>query len=153
MKILPAWAWILSAIALISALFFFNLMLTGPDAPAFWVRWLLGISAGTVLGCYLLLIGYVNRDARRRGMSPLLWTLVAVIITNGLGIILYFILRQPLQRTCPHCGSAVQVGFNFCPRCSSRLSPSCSHCHRLVAANDIYCPYCGTTVGLETALA
>lgn len=145
-KIVPLWAWTLAAIAFVSAQIIFNTFLAGPGAPPAWLRVLLGISAGTILGCYLLLSGYVSREAPRRGMSALLWTLVAILIPNGLGIILYFILRQPLNRTCPQCGNTVQMGFNFCPRCSCKLSASCPQCQRLVGRNDIYCAYCGTSL-------
>jgi RNA polymerase subunit RPABC4/transcription elongation factor Spt4 len=146
MKIIPAWAWTLAAVGFASAEVVFNIFMRGPDAPATWVRVLLGLLAGTIVGGYFLLIGYVSRDAGRRGMSPLLWTLVAILIPNGLGIILYFILRQPLRRACPQCGNAVQVEFNFCPSCNCKLSPSCPHCQRLVGTNDVYCPYCGTSM-------
>ena len=64
-------------------------------------RPVLGLLAGVGGGCFLLLIGYINRDAKRRGMSPTLWTIVAVLIPNGLGIILYFILRQPREQCLP----------------------------------------------------
>ena len=43
-------------------------------------------------------------------------------------------------------GSFVQSGFNFCPHCSHKLSPSCPKCQRMVTATDVYCPYCGTTL-------
>jgi RNA polymerase subunit RPABC4/transcription elongation factor Spt4 len=149
-KIIPEWAWALAAIAFAIP----QVLLTGvvglATAPAaLGIRVLVGIVAGGLLGCYCLLIGYVNRDAQRRGMSPLLWTVVAVVVTNGLGIILYFILRQPLQRACPQCGSAVKSGFNFCPQCSGQLSPSCGKCQRVVGAGDVYCPYCGVALGVE----
>ena len=98
----------------------------------------------------MLLIGYINRDAKRRGMSPTLWTLVAIFIPNGLGGLLYFILRQPLQGTCPQCGTAIQSGFNFCPRCSCKLSPNCPQCQHVVATNDVYCPYCGASLRHQT---
>jgi hypothetical protein len=147
-KIVPAWAWTLAGIGFIATQWFFNIALAGrPDAPPAWCRPLLGLLAGVGAGCYLLFIGYINRDAKRRGMSPTLWTIVAVIIPNCLGIILYFVLRQPRSTACPQCGSAVQSGFNFCPRCSCKLSPSCPQCQRLVGANDVYCPYCGTSMG------
>lgn len=147
LKIVPPWAWTLAVVGFAGAQFFFNIILARqPDAPPAWGRVLLGLLAGTILGCYLLFIGYVSRDARRRGMSPTLWTLVAILIPNGLGIILYFILRQPLRSVCPQCGNAVQTGFNFCPRCNYKLSPSCPHCQRVVGANDLYCPYCGTSL-------
>ena len=50
-----------------------------------------------MLGCYAVLIGYINQDAGRRGMSRLLWTLIAIFVPNGLGIVLYFVLRKPLS--------------------------------------------------------
>ncbi len=111
----------------------------------------LAILGGTILGCYILLIGYVNRDAGRRGMNRLAWTLLAILIPNALGIVLYFVLRKPRIATCPQCGSAVQTGFNFCPRCSYKLSPSCPQCQRVVDVNDVYCPYCGTSLRNEAA--
>ncbi len=106
----------------------------------------LAIFGGTIVGCYILLIGYVYRDAGRRGMSPLAWTLLAICVPNALGIVLYFVLRKPRVATCPRCGNALQPGFNFCPSCNYKLSPSCPQCQRVVAANDVYCPYCGTSL-------
>jgi RNA polymerase subunit RPABC4/transcription elongation factor Spt4 len=111
----------------------------------------IAILGGTVLGCYILLIGYVNRDAGRRGMSRLGWTLLAMFIPNALGIVLYFVLRKPRIATCSQCGNAVQAGFNFCPRCSHKLSASCPQCQRLVGGNDVYCPYCGSSLHHEAA--
>jgi RNA polymerase subunit RPABC4/transcription elongation factor Spt4 len=146
-KIVPQWAWWLAAFGFFMALFFFNVMVPRhANAPPAWARPLLGFLLGLVLGSYLLFIGYINRDAKRRGMSPVLWTLVAVFIPNALGIILYFVLRQPLRSACPQCGNAVQPGFNFCPRCGHKVSPSCPQCQRLVGVNDVYCPYCGTAI-------
>ena len=113
----------------------------------------MGLGAGLAGVCYLLLIGYINRDAKRRGMSPTLWTIMAIIIPNALGIILYFLLRQPRSSVCPQCGHAVQTGFNFCPRCNYKLSPSCPQCQRVVGVGDIYCPYCGTSLHHQAAAA
>jgi hypothetical protein len=146
-KIVPAWAWALAAVAFIAAQWYFNIpMARQLHAPPAWARPLLGMLAGLVGGCYVLFIGYINRDAKRRGMSPTLWTLVAIFIPNCLGILLYFILRHPLQSACPQCGTAIQTGFNFCPRCSYKLSPSCPQCQRVVGVNDVYCPYCATSL-------
>ena len=49
------------------------------------------------LAGYTLLIGYIYGDARRRGMRYVMWTLLAIFLFNGIGIILYFILREPLH--------------------------------------------------------
>lgn len=152
MKMVPAWAWTLAAVGFAAAQVFFNIFLPAHgNAPPALARLLLGLLAGTVVGCYLLLVGYVSRDAQRRGMSSILWTLVVVFIPNGLGFIVYFILRQPIGRACPQCGSTVQTGFNFCPRCSHKLSASCPQCQRVVSLNDVYCPYCGTSLQNQAA--
>jgi RNA polymerase subunit RPABC4/transcription elongation factor Spt4 len=111
------------------------------------LRFALGLFAGAVLGallgCYILLIGYINRDAARRGMSRLGWTLIAIFVPNGLGIVLYFVLRKPRVARCPECAAMVQPGFSFCPHCRTRLQPVCPHCQRTVDSSDKFCPYCG----------
>ena len=113
----------------------------------------LAILGGTIVGCLILLIGYINVDAGRRGMSRLAWTLLAIFIPKALGIVLYFVLRKPLIATCPQCGNAVQPGFAFCPRCSYKLSPSCPQCQRVVGGNDVYCPYCAAALRNQAAPA
>jgi hypothetical protein len=151
-KVIPLWAWALAGIAFVAAQVFFNVVVARHSGgPPAWARPLLGLLAGIAGGCYLLFIGYINRDAKRRGMSPVLWTIVAVCIPNALGIILYFLLRQPLRSACPQCGNAVQAGFNFCPRCSYKLSPSCPQCQHVVGATDIYCPYCAASLRNQAA--
>ena len=142
-SLIPVWAWILAVIALV-AMQVVAQVIRQPDAPTPLVRVLMGLLVGAVVACYLLLIGYITRDARRRGMSPVLWTLVAILVPNALGMVLYFVLRQPIRRACPQCGSFVQSGFNFCPHCSHKLSSSCPKCQHMVTATDVYCPYCGT---------
>lgn len=121
-KLVPLWAWMLAVVLFVSAQLFFNFAAWPSNGPPAWVRAVLGGIAGIGAGCYLLFVGYISRDAKRRRMSALLWTLVAILIPHGLGVILYFLLRQPLRADCPQCASAVQVGFNFCPRCSYELN-------------------------------
>ena len=103
----------------------------------------LGIAGGIAVACYILLIGYVNRDAGRRGMSRPAWTLIAIFIPHALGIVLYFVLRKPRTRNCPHCAVVVEPGFGFCPECRSPLNAVCPHCQRGVNAGAKFCPYCG----------
>jgi hypothetical protein len=151
-KIVPWWAWTLAGILFLAAQIFFNGFLgRQADAPPAWARAVLGLLAGIIGGCLVAIIGYINRDAKRRGMSPTLWTLVAILIPNGLGSLLYFVLRQPRSGACPQCGCGIKAGFNFCPRCNHKLSPNCPQCQRIVGVNDVYCPYCGT--GLRGAVA
>ncbi|HKH99043.1 MAG TPA: zinc ribbon domain-containing protein [Candidatus Sulfotelmatobacter sp.] len=161
LRFIPRWAWVLAGLVLVCIPVLFTVVLAhDPKAPPFWGRVGLGTLCGIFLSFYCLLIGYVNRDAGRRGMNRWVWTLLAMFVPNALGIILYFLLRQPLPSLCPQCGTALQTGFNFCPRCSFKLSPSCPQCQRVVGVNDVYCPYCATSlrppaapaVGLPTGL-
>lgn len=145
--VIPVWGWVVSGIVFVAAQVLFDIFI-GRDkgAPPVWARPLLGFLVGIVTGCWILFLAYINRDAKRRGMSPTLWTVVAIIIPNALGIILYFVLRQPLLSSCPRCGYALQAGFSFCPHCSCKLSPTCPSCQRAVGAIDLYCAYCGTSL-------
>lgn len=147
-KIIPAIVWVLAGICFVAAQLFFNVILAHhhPNAPHAWARPFLGLLAGVGGGLFVLLIGYINRDAKRRGMSPTLWTIIALIIPNALGIILYFVLRLPLRNMCPQCCQPVQAGYSFCPHCSYKLSPNCPQCQRAIDVHAVYCPYCGTTL-------
>jgi hypothetical protein len=90
----------------------------------------LGLLAGVVIAIWILGVGYVNADARRRGMPPILWTLIVVFIPNLLGFLLYFALRRPIALPCPHCGQPTTAGQRFCSWCgyqgSSALSSQAS---------------------------
>ena len=153
-KIIPSWAWALGAIGFLCAQYYFNFVLAKqPDAPPAWARAGLGILAGTVLGCYLLFIGYINRDASRRRMSSVLWTLVAIVIPNGLGLILYFILRQPLPGILSGVAHRSSTEVSSCPRCGYQLSASCPKCQRVVAADDSYCRSCGNLLHAHASAA
>lgn len=95
---------------------------------------------------FIFLTAYVNRDASRRGMNSALWTILILIFlpTWGLiGLVIYFLMREPLPYPCPQCSASVSARFNFCPNCKCNLQPSCPQCKREVAELDKFCPYCG----------
>ena len=96
------------------------------------------------VAAYIFLIGYVNRDAKRRGMSPTLWTLLVIFLpgTPVSGCVIYFLVRAPLPFNCPQCGFAVRAHFNFCPQCKRNLRPACPRCGCEVGESDRYCPNC-----------
>ena len=151
-RILAPWAYYLFTLVFVTiAVLFVTVVGRDPHAPRLALRCLLGLLAGTALGCYAVLIGYVNQDAGRRRMNRLLWTLIAIFVPNGLGIVLYFVLRKPRTAHCPQCDAEVEPAFSFCPRCRNRLKPICPHCQRSVDLGDKFCPYCGG--GLESATA
>jgi putative effector of murein hydrolase LrgA (UPF0299 family) len=120
---------------------------TAGNPPPLPMRIFLVPFAGLVLAFYILVAGYVNRDAKRRGMNSLVWTLLVILIPNGIGFIIYFLTRQPLLLRCPQCSAQVKAGFAYCPRCSYKLTPTCPKCHRSLGLTDVFCPYCGESVG------
>jgi hypothetical protein len=106
-----------------------------------------GIIAGVwlLLSIYTCLIAYVNRDAKRRGMSSGLWSFLVIVLSPAyfaVGFIVYFLMREPLPYSCPQCGTTVGARFNYCPNCKCNLHPSCPQCKREVAEGDKFCPYC-----------
>ncbi len=103
-------------------------------------------AASLVFAVMIFMVGYVNKDAKRRGMHSALWTFLVLVLMPGylvLGFIIYLLMREPLPYNCPQCGTTVGARFNFCPNCKCNLHPACPQCKREVAETDKFCPYCG----------
>lgn len=132
----------------VAAPILFAVLPKGPhDLPPFPGWLILGIVLGVVAAAWVLLIGYINRDAGRRGMGRVLWTFIAILVPNCLGILAYFLLRKPKLFPCPGCKNDVSPEFRFCPKCGFALAPVCAHCGRAVDYDFVCCPYCGKPVG------
>ena len=102
-------------VAVLAFVLFFFGVLGEYRASSFGI--FLGLAGGTLAAAYFLLAGYVYADAVRRGMPPIPWTALAVIIPNCVGFVLYFVLRKPMLHPCPSCGRGVAPDAAFCPRC------------------------------------
>jgi hypothetical protein len=76
-----------------------------------------GLLSGVVAAAWVLCLGFVFADARRRGMRPFLWVLVAALFPHLLGFLLYFVMRQPIASTCSHCGGTMALNQRFCSGC------------------------------------
>jgi hypothetical protein len=105
---------------------------------------LIGALMAVSIFIFVLLVGYIAGDSRRRGMRPVLWTLLAIFIPNAIGIILYFILREPLLRPCPKCGAGAKSAFPYCPSCGSSLAAVCPSCQNAVEPGWSHCARCGS---------
>ena len=77
---------------------------------------------GFVLAIWLLSVGFVFADARRRAMRPVLWVLVVVLFPHLLGFLLYFVMRQPIAASCTQCGMTVSSHQRFCSWCGTSLA-------------------------------
>jgi zinc-ribbon domain len=105
------------------------------------------------MAAIIFMVGYVNRDAKRRGMNSGLWTFLVLIFLPAyifIGFVIYFLMREPLPYPCPACGNSVGARFNFCPNCKCNLHPACPQCRREIAETDKYCPYCGNDLKAAT---
>ena len=143
----PRWVLVVAAAAYLAAmgglLFMFHAHESNPPLLIFQVPFAALMAFFPAL--WVLVVGLVNVDARRRGMNARFWTLVALFTPNALGVIFYYFytLRRPLQVPCPGCGASTTAGSQFCPKCGRKLRPGCPACGKPVDEDDAYCPSCG----------
>jgi RNA polymerase subunit RPABC4/transcription elongation factor Spt4 len=137
-KLIAFLVWLLLTAGMITLFSF-----TKPGDPPFAMKVIMTVIVPIPLSIYALVIVYINADAKRRGMRHVLWTLLAIFIPNAIGIILYFIFREPLLLPCGNCGATAKQTFAFCPSCGEALQPACPSCRRAVESQWANCPYCG----------
>jgi hypothetical protein len=112
-------------------------------------------ASALVFAILIFMVGYVNKDAKRRGMHSGLWTFLVIVLMPGyfiLGFIIYFLMREPLPYSCPQCGATVGARYNFCPNCKCNLRPACPQCKREVAEIDKFCVNCGQDLTHKASL-
>ncbi len=91
----------------------------GDGAVAVLLYSVAGVVLGSVVTVWLLSVGYVYADARRRAMRPALWAALVVLFPHLLGFLLYFVLRQPLAVRCLACGQMASGTQRFCSWCGA----------------------------------
>jgi hypothetical protein len=104
----------------------------------------------TFLIGYSGLVGFIYADARRRRMRHVLWAWLA-LVPYFIGVILYFILRDPLPTPCPVCHTDVPRSFAFCPGCGAAIHQVCSQCGKSLQCDWANCPYCGFRIAPPNA--
>ena len=95
-RVIPFGGWVAAGIVFLLGFLFFSVIFIRENKAPGFIKLLFPILLPMILAGYTLLIGYIYGDARRRGMRYVMWTLLAIFLFNGIGIILYFILREPL---------------------------------------------------------
>jgi hypothetical protein len=141
----PVWSIIAAVVAFVLAEYYFWAILPShrEHIPSLGFRIYFNISWGVLLALYILMVGYISRDAPRRAMSARFWMLICFVLPGGIGAVLYFLLRRPEISLCPSCGTEVQSDFHFCPQCNYELTANCGHCFCTVRATDQFCTRCG----------
>jgi hypothetical protein len=142
-QVIPPMAWGIAALVFLVMFILMSWIIPWDNNVPQAVRILLPILPPFALAAWTLLIGYVYGDARRRGMRYGMWTLLAIFIPNGIGVILYFILRDPMPSFCSKCGAPAKQGHAFCPVCGAGILPACSQCHRAGQPGWSHCAWCG----------
>jgi hypothetical protein len=146
-RVIPTGAWVLAGVIAAVAFLGLNILfLQDPQTPP-PAQVIVPVLAAGFLGGYVLLIGFIYGDAKRRGMRYIPWTILAALAPSAIGIILYFILRDPMPMRCTKCGCAMHPRFAYCPRCGATMSATCGQCHRVTEAGWSHCAWCGTKLG------
>lgn len=153
LSIIPAWSIVLAIIVFAAAQYLFHEVLPHGKHELLPMRLLMGYSWGTAFASYVLLVGYVSRDVKRRNMSAKLWMLIVIVMPGGIGAVVYFLLRQPMLSRCPHCTTEIASSFHFCPQCQFQMAPVCGQCFRGVQITDVYCVQCGHDLAEDGAPA
>jgi hypothetical protein len=143
LNMIPGWSIVLAVIVFVVTQYVFHGVLPHHHGELLPWRILAGFSSGTALASYVLLVGYVSRDVKRRNMSAPLWLLIVIIMPGGIGAVVYFLLRQPILSRCPHCSTEITSSYHFCPQCQFQMAPVCGQCFRGVQITDVYCTRCG----------
>jgi len=73
-----------------------------PPAVLYWLAGggfgaVVGLAMGVTFAVSILLAGYIYGDAPRRGMPRVPWTALAILAPNGIGFLIYFLMRNPLR--------------------------------------------------------
>ncbi|MFA9399114.1 MAG: zinc ribbon domain-containing protein [Clostridiaceae bacterium] len=87
---------------------------------------------------------FVYKDAVLHNMDPVIWTLIAVLVPNLVGFIIYLVVRSSKKDTlkCPSCNNPVKSDYVKCPVCGSNLKATCPICGKAVNSDWKNCPYC-----------
>jgi hypothetical protein len=143
MKVIPPKAWTIAAVLAVAfGMLIYPFAIFGDNRHPVGPFIIFSIIL-VVFFVYVLLMGYIAGDARRRGMRPALWVLLAMFMPSAIGILLYFILREPLLRPCPRCGKEAK-SFPYCPSCGANLASTCPSCRNAVEPGWAHCARCGT---------
>jgi hypothetical protein len=145
------WAAVLVALAftaLMAGLFLLPLIVEHQYKALLFVLpvFLMTLIGGAGMAVYVLLVGYVYGDARRRGMNQVMWTLLAIFIPSAVGVILYFILRDPIPVPCPSCATPARKGHAYCANCGAAVRAACPQCRQPVEAGWRNCARCGAAL-------
>jgi len=84
-----------------------------------------------------------KRPRSREPSAHVLWTLLVAVMPQGIGFIVYFVLRDAVLQPCRSCDSLARREYAFCPQCGVSLPRICPSCGKPLEAAWSHCAYCG----------
>ena len=111
-------------------------------APVFLAS-LVGVA---FLGAYVLLVGYVFGDGRRRRMNYVLWTLLVDLHPQRGRVHPVLHPARPVPVPCPACGTPASKGHAFCAGCGAAVRTACPACRQPVETSWRNCARCGAVL-------
>src|SRR6201996_4595943 len=95
-KLIPRWSIVAAMVAFVFMQYLSWVILPAhrlkPSTAPFGLRFYFALSWSTLTALYVLMVGYVSRDAPRRAMTTRLWVIVCLAMPGGIGSVLYFLL-------------------------------------------------------------
>ena len=90
----------------------------------------------------------VYKDAQKRDLNPVLWSLIVILVPSLIGLIIYLIVRSDKKKIplCPCCGGPVKEEYSVCPNCGNRLKNICRNCSMPLRPEWRVCPNCSAPV-------
>ena len=144
------WTAVLVALAfaaLMAGIFLVPVAANEPKALVFVLPVFLASLMGAVaLGTFVLLVGYVFGDAKRRGMNHVLWTLLADLHPErdrGHPVLHPARARSP---SLPRCGAMARKGHAYCAGCGTAVRVACPQCRQPVEPGWRNCARCGAAL-------
>ena len=85
------------------------------------------ISLIVVLLGIFLIARWIYFDAKSRGINPIPWILITVIVSpNIIGLIMYILTRPKSDMLCNNCNYNIAKDINFCPNCGEKTDNNVS---------------------------
>lgn len=90
----------------------------------------------------------VYKDAQKRDMNPVLWSLIATLVPSLIGLIIYLVVRSDKKKIliCSCCKNPIKEEYSVCPNCGNRLKTVCKNCSMPLRPEWRVCPNCSAPV-------
>jgi len=102
-RLVPVWSIVIAAAVFVLVEYYFWIVFPKSQhhSVPLGLRAYFNVTWGLLASLYILMVGYISKDAPRRAMSSRFWMLICFVMPGGIGAVLYFLLRAPLVSTCP----------------------------------------------------